>query len=447
MANKGIAYLVEQRFYSRNDLAQRIGTTSLGWLSKLPAGVVQTDGRSYQFKYVGLLGVGGQLVVLLPKYMTDRSDEDLVRKDEVRQVMQVLRVCNDQYAGFLATRNEAGDVEEFFNGEPAVAMALIEDYLEYGYWSNTEQIVTQSAGTRVDWQRTMDRTMPLVSNDGVLYPVVYSVQQQTLADSVILRLHKWAVRHCLQTYQDVLPGFDCIDYDPEAAENLETLGSRDYLIMLLEQELRVSYRDVHVRMLRTLIQLVSEHHDVGDETGLILFGTTAFYQVWEKACKVALRDMSDRVKNLLPVPEWQGCDGLVYVNEQNRLIPDVVWYDDECLLIIDAKYYNVRFDPGQVKQNPGIADVSKQIIYQQSLCDILKIDQSNSLNAFVFPRSDLHGLVEKEADWLWGFISSRIPGWDQYKIAVLLVPPTDMFRCFLEGSRLIEPRRLVSIRL
>ena len=81
--------------------------------------------------------------------------------------------------------------------------------------------------------------------------------------------------------------------------------------------------------------------------------------------------------------------------KKNRLTPDILRVVDldgkKYILILDAKYYNIRTlqnDRGELKiiNNPGIGDVTKQYFYQMALAEYMdKNNITGIINAFLFP--------------------------------------------------------------
>ena len=96
---------------------------------------------------------------------------------------------------------------------------------------------------------------------------------------------------------------------------------------------------------------------------------------------------------------------MVVMLKKNRLTPDilrtVILPEGKKLLILDAKYYNIRFDLelGTVLGNPGIEDITKQYLYKIALKTYISENSISSdvLNAFLFPTmepSNVQGYVK-----------------------------------------------------
>lgn len=73
---------------------------------------------------------------------------------------------------------------------------------------------------------------------------------------------------------------------------------------------------------------------------------------------------------------------------------------EKVLLILDAKYYNIRVQDSRVKGNPGIEDITKQYLYHAALKKYISKNKINKVfNAFLFPsdlETHIQGVVELE---------------------------------------------------
>lgn len=417
-----------------------------GWLQALPAELFR-PGRGFCFRFVGVLGAGRGLLVVLPKYLRFRSAAEWQAPAtsyaaETRLLVQVLHRFQQLTDSQLPTpADEADGPENLATGEPAVALALVADYQTHGYWHQPQTELTTWEGARPDWPRTVARAQPLFTESGPLYPVRYGYRQPLgAAASLLEQLHRWAVRHCLETYHAVLPGFAEIGYDPEAADDLTDLGEPDYLRQVVDRALQTAFRDSHLHTLRLLRHLLDAASAAPDDTAVSLFGTTKFYRVWEVACQAVFANRSAEVQARLPVPSWHSATGARYQNFLNRLIPDVVWYDDHTLLIADAKYYAVSFGPNsQVEGGPGTPDLTKQVLYEQALVPLLQAANQSPrrvVNAFIIPTARPPRPKETLADWAWGHIQTNIPGWEGRNLSVWFIPPAYLFQAYLDARPL-----------
>jgi hypothetical protein len=437
-----IAYCFEGEPLRAADLPATLALPP-GWRAQLPATLFEPG--SERLRFVGVLAAGRGLLVALPKYLRARPAAEWAAPgaSHAAEAARVLAVLHRYGRLAAAPLPNAAEVAEptFFAGEPAVALALLEDYQAQGYWHEPQRELSTWPGARPDWPRTVARATPLLTDGGPLYPVRYGYRAPAAAAATLLeQLHRWAVRYCLTTYQAVLPGLAQLGYDPDAATDLAELGEPTHLHQVVEEARRRTFRDGRLQTLGLLAALLAGQAPAGADRPGALFGTTAFAQVWEAACRVAFADRSAALPLALPVASWHPLAGAVpvYQNPGNRLIPDVVWFSEKTLLVADAKYYTPVFQPtGQLAYNPGMPDLTKQLLYEQALLPGLRAAgyaQEVVHNAFILPASRPPAPVETMAQWQWGHAQTNIAGWQGRQVAIWLVPPALLFDAYLQGA-------------
>ena len=411
-----------------------------GWVRQLPATLFEPG--SERLRFVGVLGAGQGLLVCLPKYLQGRTAAHWAapatsHAAEAELVLAALQRYGQQLATPLAELDNPAE-PDFFGGEPALALSLVEDYQAHGYWHEPQRELTTWPGARTDWPRTIARAQPLLSDSGPLYPVRYGYRQPPATTATVLeRLHRWAVRYCLSTYRAVLPGLAAVWHDPDTADDAQELGEPDYLLHLVEEARRRAFRDSQLHTLGLLAALLAARYPAGADRPLALFGTTAFYRVWEVACQAAFADRRANLPFLLPIATWHPLaeELPTYQNSRNRLIPDIVWFDATTLLVADAKYYQVAFQPnGSLTNSPGMPDLTKQILYEQALLSGLRaagFAQQQVLNVFILPATRPAFPMETAAQWAWGHAQTNIPGWKHRRVGIWFIPPASVLAAYL----------------
>jgi hypothetical protein len=238
-----------------------------------------------------------------------------------------------------------------------------------------------------------------------------------------------------------LPDYDGLTADLDAPATLDDIGPVDQLDHLLRQEERTVFRDSQLYTLRLLRQLLNSQVP-SNPTALSgsLFGTTAFHVVWEVACQAAFANRLAEVQAILPTPIWTAANGQTYQNAHNRLIPDIVSFTETHLLIADAKYYTPIFnESGTITGNPGMPDISKQVLYEQALTSLLPaaIPPRTVQNIFLLPASRPPSTIpESPTEWWWGTVCPNIPGWKNKQVEIWQVPPQLIFQAYLNRKEL-----------
>ena len=111
--------------------------------------------------------------------------------------------------------------------------------------------------------------------------------------------------------------------------------------------------------------------------------------------------------------------------------PDLITvYNDE-FIILDAKYYKLKFDEDELSGNPGLGDITKQYLYQLALEDF-RIDHGfkSVRNALLFPTYD-EEVVNK------GKVKIDIlSNLGLENIQVIMLPAREVNQMYLENKKL-----------
>lgn len=242
-----------------------------------------------------------------------------------------------------------------------IMIKLYEWFLANGQYKR--EIVTRSTTGRVDWARTIAKFAPLISSSGVIYSD--QVTTRRLSDSnhisiiqtriLRLLLEKYQIQatHLIQPDDDNKHDF-LRSWPPEEHELI-------VLRRLISSERSVVYRTDAIRLLKLLDDALTV--SVGRPNQPLVFGTTAFYAVWEDACRVVFGEICDENKELLGQPNWHvpNANGTITTYTHSQ-IPDFLVKRDKQFFIFDAKYYSPF-----PSIRPGAPDIIKQIYYAEAL--------------------------------------------------------------------------------
>ena len=71
---------------------------------------------------------------------------------------------------------------------------------------------------------------------------------------------------------------------------------------------------------------------------------------------------------------------------KKTLVPDIIIIKGNQLSIYDAKYYKIKLDEKEVKNQPGVGDITKQYLYELAFKEFAQEDElSINANAFLMP--------------------------------------------------------------
>jgi hypothetical protein len=436
-----ILYFTEQKRFSDSD----------GYLARIfeeinDERVISVRQGQFIFNYVGIISLPFCTVSVLPKYVdSNLSFADFQEATRYHvQILQQYSNVSQKYDGldFLATKPD-----DIYYSEPVLADNLINYYVRYGIYEKEEKVYTVNGPRAINWQMTVEKTAPLITRRSIFYSDTINSVKKVQTDETITLLHLWATKYCIKKYSCLLPGYDGIEFNANAPDDLDEIGPVDFLIATVHKELRFVFADVKIGLLNNLIWLLEQKKSSNPNEGISFYGSSSYHFVWEDACKRAFNDLSENasIKSLFKAPSWISNKNDLFsnenasqlINKRNLLIPDVIGFDSETdtLLVLDAKYYDIKFKGTQIFDNPGIGDISKQILYQQILTKSSKSQfesVTNVFNGFIFPYNPAnHKFAET---WSWGHIESNIAGWETLNIHVLLIPHREIFDCYVNNK-------------
>lgn len=235
----------------------------------------------YVFTYVGIITCGSRVVKVFPKYLLSKREDPL---DEMKQVVKVLERYSRSEEQIINVFNGNGENRSF--NILAVILFLLNDYYEYGIYTNSEDIVEVNGEGEILWGKTIDESFALIEDNRPYYMELYT--GKTVDDDMdyFKRLHECVLTQCshqLHAAQlDTLFDMDALEL---SEEGLQDFGDRDYILERIYKELNVQFNTRRQILLKTLYAYISQDRRMLEENdGISMFGTTAYHAVWEKVC-------------------------------------------------------------------------------------------------------------------------------------------------------------------
>lgn len=350
----------------------------------LQNGVLVSDkDGALRVRFVGVAVAGEHSYQILPKiFAASSGNSDAV----MRQVIRALR----RHARWQPQREDEAsflDPSAAQAGLNALALAdwLIRDYLNAGIYRRLRDREEIGGAGQISWRRTIERMTPILSSGAPVYIDTITRSSAKDRDHFVSRLHRHVVEVASNTFGHLL-GYAPLNLDHEPFEPFPDHPSVSLCRVRVQQEMREAYSDRAMQLLPMLLGWMTAI-DKADSVDLALYGTTAFYDVWEKACSLALGNEREHWQSHIPRPKWRAGDGVE--RAADTFEPDIVTRvkdgDNEHLLIADAKYYRLTMPP-HLQGQPGVNDVAKQLWYQRCLTDAAhEKGLANIYNIFVVP--------------------------------------------------------------
>lgn len=404
--------------YSENKILSLLKNDKDSLIYLLERGYIKVDRNNYYaFCFVGVITIKDILICCYPKYYIGHDINDLdCNLSEFKDIIKIFKQLDkfDSIPDYtLLNSDNLPEISEII-----LADKIIKHYIDYGLFNRTESIKELNSDGEIDWDFTISSLNPIVSKKQIIYNDVYNNTQVSEFYNLIREIQKWAIHYSLTKYGKILDYQFSISDDH--LSDLKLLGDIDYLLSLIQRELQKSYLDKDISLLKLLYHLISKRHN-HSSTQFSLYGTGSFHAVWEKICSDVFQNEIDIYKDHIPRPIWS--DLLGNKKELRTFRPDIIVDSHDQFYILDAKYYNFSYgdDFFDVKNNPGIGDVSKQFLYAQIFEKYL---EKETINIFLFPK------IQQEFTRYVGYV--ELPILFDSKIHNILLSPQQLFHKYLK---------------
>lgn len=399
------------------------------------------EGEVFVFKYVGMLTLKSVCIVVYPKYMDSYLEDKNNGYKKLRQLIAVIR----KYQAKSQNQSTSIGEEREYNSL-AITLALIEDYLENGLYTNDRQIIEENGLGEILWEKTLNESTVYFSNDIPLYLDLFTTNQESNEKDFFRQLHRIVISFACRKIEDVL---SLIGVDPVILTDskLSTLGSEEYLLNRINQELSVQFVTRKQSLLKLIKSYITNEEGSQVEERVSFVGTNSFNLVWEDICSDVYDDCINKsiqemgfkfsgdskysatLADVIEKPVWiHRQSGETHIASKT-LIPDIISIRDESISIYDAKYYKIILDGKTLRNNPGVGDVTKQYLYELAYRNFaLENNLEIISNAFLMP-TDLDDEVRLGTASMSMFQSIEMINLND--IEVILLPSKKMFDLYL----------------
>ncbi|MCI8662134.1 MAG: LlaJI family restriction endonuclease [Hungatella sp.] len=396
----------------------------------------------YVFTFVGVIVVAGRVLKCYPKYLLSTKEP----REELCQILKVLERYNSKEQ-IIRMFNDSSESSSF--NLLAVLLFLIQDYYENGVYSNTEDIIESNGFGEILWDKTINETFTLLSNNRPYYIDLRTKRRVRNDFDYFKRLHECILTKASKEMKDadLLDLFQITEINL-TDEELDEFGEAQYILYRIENELSTQFNTRKQLILKTLYAYIDHSGSLYDTDCLSLFGTNSFNLVWESICVDIMDNQLDNQLGILnlPIPlkpEYDRDRKLIDLIEKplwsaagkragDTLIPDLVTISEDQFIIFDAKYYIVRLEPGITpKGQPGIESVTKQYLYQLAYQKfIMDHGFAEVKNCFLMPTENKEIGIRGEASM------EMLSNLGLQSIKVRLIPAAMAYEYYLSGRKM-----------
>lgn len=421
--------------------------------------LTDTSGNSadtkYVFDFVGIVMVENHVIKCYPKYIVSTTEP----MGQLKKVLKVIKKYNDKEQ--LVHLSNGESPFGFYN-RLTISLYLLDDYFQYGVYTNQHEMIETNGEGDILWDRTIDEANVLIQNNKPYYVELRTRSLRDDETDYFRRLHECILSQCTMELGNagVLELFDLEGAELTDARIVD-FGDMDYIKYRLDREIRTQFITRKRILLKTLYTYVSNNKSGEEDMCIGFYGTNSFYRIWEKVCAENFDSVLDEKLENLPLgvcTEYadQGSRPLVSIIDRpvwhknkpeaddtrvKTLIPDLVCIyhykgsKEYCFGIYDAKYYCINFKSMgtryKVTGQPGVEDITKQYLYQLAYDDFIKKQGYGYVqNMFLCP--------QETAEPDYGYVEMKmlraIGGTSLDNIMVVKLCAEEMYDLYLSSS-------------
>lgn len=407
---------------------------------------------NYAFKFVGVIAIRNYIIKCYPKYI--RKDNPI---EELKVIIKVLEKYNSDQQ-FIQMFN---DLENTISlNYLSVIIYILNDYYEYGIYTNTSNTFEVNGSGEIDWNKTINGTYPIIAENRPYYTTLFTKKRTVDESDYFKRLHECVLTKFSQDLEKANL-IELFDITPIylSDEDLDDFGDKDYILYRLENEINSQFITHKQLLLKSLYAYISNENNISKMDGFSFFGTKNFNLVWEKVCAEVFDNhlkrplgtfklpqtlhetynQEDSLISLIEKPIWTGytAQGEGFDKEASRtLTPDVVNIKADkgsySLIIYDAKYYNITLEKDKkLSGQPGVSDITKQYLYLLAFNDFLEKHSIKHVENYFLLPSEHEILVDKGFVQMSMFNRMNLPS-----IKLKMLPAKTIYEYYLNDTEI-----------
>ncbi len=384
-------HIKELKNYSKSEILEIVSEKDFDKLLKYAILSKKEDRQTYQFNYVGVIIIDDLVINCYPKYFSEKNEK------EFKQVIKVIKKYDSLHDDFNYQNDELEDIS--FN-LLSMMIFFLEDYYEFGVYSNIQNILEVNGNGEIDWNRTINYTDPIIKDNKPYYVELYTKYKIDDLYDYFRQLHEYVITICSKRLENLglLELFDLTPVELSDKEQ-DDFGELRVILEKLEKELHIEFNTHKQKLLKSMHTFISEKNSFSNENYLTLYGTSTYHVIWEEMCKKVFKDKLDKTlkelgfKNsktklieVIKKPQWIYRDIKTH-EADGTFIPDIVTFHDNEFIILDAKYYKLRFDEKKLSGQPGLGSITKQYLYELAYREFIEENKFTGVkNAFLLPK-------------------------------------------------------------
>lgn len=429
-----LLYLKEEETYTKEDLEKKLDLVSIinkekflnqALTSRVLIPIfekskgIKEEARfeiqKYKINFVGILKFESVFIIVYPKYIRSIESDINNSNFKFKEIIKVIDKFNS--ANIFETDKLFRQEESFFD----LQLKIWKDFIFNGIYSNEIETIELNGEGEFSWEETISGVLPYLNNGLPVYLDSYTKKRENELNNLARQIHI-AILSEIQENFGLISDIVGLKRHFFETNGLENLGDIDYLVRVIENELRIQNITLKQNTLKDMIQYLGLQKMKSTNSILYLYGTTSFNLVWEDICKKVYKDHLNEKISSFPTLKIQGVitnsDGshseINYTNREKikDIVDKPIWskmtenhlqvqaskgslldvlhlnLKNQSIDIYDGKYYDIEFVENGIKGQPGVEDVIKQYFYQLAYKKLAQLNNLSFKNTFVIPMDD-----------------------------------------------------------
>ncbi|MCR5494913.1 MAG: LlaJI family restriction endonuclease [Treponema sp.] len=346
------------------------------------------DAKLQGDEFVGLKYENGKVSVQFPLGYAKSDDEKEIRRD-ILNLISVLSSFCDRKDSFI----HGSSSKDYSNQFPIQAyMYLISDFLNKGYYFESQSLYKKSSSGKINWSRTIKQIRPQLVDDSVIYLDFIRKRTNHNENELISQIHK-----CLVYESFAKIGWLFSSFMPQKGP---LPFSANLFRAVVKSKISQTFDEKELMLFQNML-LIIDYMDSSAESKTFYFGTEHFESVWEGLIDSVFGQ--DDKEKFYPKCHWF-IEGKGQANLSNdiykkySLRPDTIMItnrgkENQKIFILDSKYY--KYGLSQYDYDlPGTGSIVKQFAYAEYVekapstlpKDVKKVLNKDEIyNAFILP--------------------------------------------------------------
>ena len=231
---------------------------------------------------------------------------------------------------------------------------LIRDFIDKGYYFETEKISEISNVGKINWKKTIKNNIVFIDGGNVIYKDLVRYKNNIDEGKILSQIYKCCLRFSVERL-----GFIYNVEDTERSVFSMNASDVNFMLYYLHKELRATFNTYKKLLIEHLLTVLKGQQ--GRKKSIS-------FSMYDKEFEYVFEFLVNNVFGTDEVGKYYDQSSYVIAGEtypSSKLRPDTIMERGTIRYVIDAKYYNYGYT-NDVKDLPDSSSITKQIVYFHS---------------------------------------------------------------------------------